>query len=71
MRYFFYKPKKKKILKRLKVFLSKVGGTDVKISHEHKGYVWLNFEEARSCIRHKNMRDMYIFPSWIIGNWLS
>jgi DNA polymerase len=58
MRYFFYKPKKKKILKRLKVFLSKVGGTDVKISHEHKGYVWLNFEEARSSIRHKNMRDM-------------
>ncbi|MBI5377121.1 MAG: NUDIX domain-containing protein [Thaumarchaeota archaeon] len=39
-------------------FLAKTKTTDVKISHEHLGFVWLNFDEALKKVTYKNAKDI-------------
>jgi 8-oxo-dGTP pyrophosphatase MutT (NUDIX family) len=39
-------------------FLAKTKTTDVKISHEHLGFVWLNFDDALKKVTYKNAKDL-------------
>jgi len=43
---YFFQLKEKTIFKRVIFYLVKTGEIEVKISEEHIGYDWLNFEEA-------------------------
>ncbi|MEK6834424.1 MAG: NUDIX domain-containing protein [Thermoproteota archaeon] len=44
--------------KEVVFFLAKTKTTDVKISHEHLGFVWLNFDDALKKVTYKNARDL-------------
>ena len=44
--------------KEVVFFLAKTKTIDVKISHEHLGFVWLNFDDALKKVTYKNARDL-------------
>jgi 8-oxo-dGTP pyrophosphatase MutT (NUDIX family) len=44
--------------KEVVFFLAKTKTTDVKISHEHLGFVWLNFDDALKKVTYKNAKDL-------------
>lgn len=46
------------IHKEVIFFLAKTKTTDVKISHEHLGYVWLSFDEALKKLTYKNAKNI-------------
>ncbi len=55
--YFFY-DKKEKVSKDLTYFIAKAESNEVKISYEHKGYVWLTPDEGLEKIKFKDTREM-------------
>ena len=59
-RYFFIR-EKKKILKRVKFFISKAESDSVKISEEHKGYEWCSIGDAASKLKYRDL--VRILPS--------
>jgi uracil-DNA glycosylase len=56
-RYFFYKGREK-VMKSVRIFISKVGEEKVRISYEHKGFEWLEYDEAYKKIKFKDMRKV-------------
>jgi 8-oxo-dGTP pyrophosphatase MutT (NUDIX family) len=44
--------------KEVVFFLAKTKTTDVKISHEHLGFVWLNFDDTLKKVTYKNAKDL-------------
>ncbi len=44
--------------KQVAFFLAKTKTTDVKISHEHLGFVWLGFDDALKKLTYKNARSI-------------
>lgn len=44
--------------KEVVFFLAKTKTTDVKISHEHLGFVWLNFDDALKKVTYKSAKDL-------------
>ncbi|HSF28241.1 MAG TPA: NUDIX domain-containing protein [Nitrosopumilaceae archaeon] len=46
------------IHKEVIFFLAKTKTTDVKISYEHLGYVWLSFDEALKKLTYKNAKNI-------------
>lgn len=44
--------------KEVVFFLAKTKTVDVKISHEHLGFVWLNFDDALKKVTYKNAKDI-------------
>ncbi|HXV38935.1 MAG TPA: NUDIX domain-containing protein [Nitrosopumilaceae archaeon] len=46
------------IHKEVIFFLAKTKTIDVKISHEHLGYVWLSFDEALKKLTYKNAKNI-------------
>ncbi len=44
--------------KEVVFFLAKTKTTDVKISHEHLGFVWLSFNDALKKLTYKNARNI-------------
>ncbi|MDE1845728.1 MAG: NUDIX domain-containing protein [Candidatus Micrarchaeota archaeon] len=55
---YFFKERGTEILKKVSMFLAKVNGDHVKISHEHSGYKWMEREEALKKIGYKNMKKI-------------
>jgi uracil-DNA glycosylase len=53
-KYFFFE-KGKKIMKTVRFFIAESKSTHVRISHEHKGYLWAEPEEMVRLLGHKNM----------------
>lgn len=56
-KYFFYVGKKK-IFKQAKFFIAESKTKSVKISHEHKGHEWVDYETAIKKIKYKNLREL-------------
>ncbi len=55
--YFTYKGTK--ILKHVGMYLSEIpSDTDIKISGEHSGYIWINYQEAMQALRFGNQQDL-------------
>lgn len=46
------------VFKLVVFLLAQTNAEDVKISHEHKGYVWLPFEQAVKKITYKNAKEL-------------
>jgi 8-oxo-dGTP pyrophosphatase MutT (NUDIX family) len=44
--------------KEVVFFLAKTKTVDVKISHEHLGFVWLNFDDALKKLTYKNAKNI-------------
>ena len=44
--------------KEVVFFLAKTKTTDVKISHEHLGFVWLTFDDALKKLTYKNAKNI-------------
>ncbi|MGI0041884.1 MAG: diadenosine tetraphosphate hydrolase, partial [Nitrosopumilaceae archaeon] len=44
--------------KEIVFFLAKAKTTDVKISHEHLGFVWLSFNDALKKLTYKNAQNV-------------
>ncbi|MDJ0274326.1 MAG: bis(5'-nucleosyl)-tetraphosphatase [Nitrososphaerota archaeon] len=55
---YFYTEKGEKVHKSVVYYLGKSKTTDVRISHEHKGFEWLPFEEAMSRLRFRTSREV-------------
>ncbi len=48
-----------KIFKRVKMFLARINSeTEIKVSWEHTGYVWLDYESAYDKLKFQNQKDM-------------
>jgi 8-oxo-dGTP pyrophosphatase MutT (NUDIX family) len=56
--YFFTDKNKNLISKEVYFYLAKVAKKDVKISHEHKGFIWLEYKKARKKITFDNTREI-------------
>lgn len=56
-RYFFFKGREK-VIKNVRIFISMVGEEKVRISYEHKGFEWLEYDEAYEKIKFKDMRKV-------------
>ena len=46
--------------KEVVFFLAKTKTTDIKISHEHLGFAWLNFDDALKKLTYKNAKNTMI-----------
>jgi len=55
--YFYYR-ERRRIKKRVIYFLARARSKDVKLSWEHKGYVWLPFGQALARIAFENSRGV-------------
>lgn len=55
---YFFKRKGQLIHKTVTFFLGETTGSDVKISHEHQGYLWLDYSSALSKITFENAREI-------------
>ena len=55
---YFYFWEGQKISKTVIFFLAEAKSKDVTISHEHKGFQWLEFKEAMENITFKNSKDI-------------
>ncbi|MCI4464718.1 MAG: NUDIX domain-containing protein [Thermoproteus sp.] len=55
--YFYYR-ERRRIKKRVIYFLARARSKDVKLSWEHKGYVWLPFGQALARITFENSREV-------------
>lgn len=54
----FYKRENKTIYKEVVYFLAEAKTEEVKISEEHLGYAWLNYENAFKKIQFKNSQEI-------------
>jgi 8-oxo-dGTP pyrophosphatase MutT (NUDIX family) len=50
----------KEVRKEVVFFLAKTKTTDVKISHEHLDYIWLEFDEALQKTTYQNAKNLLI-----------
>ncbi len=55
---FFFKLKGKNIIKIATFLLAETRTKKVKLSHEHKDYVWLEYEEALEKLTFKNSKEV-------------
>lgn len=55
---YFFKAEGKNIFKIVTFYLAETQQTDVKISYEHTGYVWLTYEEAQAKLAFQNARQI-------------
>lgn len=55
---YFYKRDNKLTKKSVVFFLAETKTKEIKLSHEHIGFVWLPFEEALKKLTHKNAKDL-------------
>jgi len=55
---YFYKRKGKRIHKEVTYFLVETEEKEVKVSYEHKGYEWLNLEEALNLLSFNNTKEI-------------
>ena len=55
---FFFKLKGKNIMKIATFLLAETETKEVKLSHEHKDYVWLEYEEALEKLTFKNSKEI-------------
>jgi len=55
---FFFKLKEKNIMKIATFLLTETKNKEVKLSHEHKDYTWLEYEEASKKLTFKNSREV-------------
>jgi 8-oxo-dGTP pyrophosphatase MutT (NUDIX family) len=55
---YHYKRDGELIHKEVVFFLAKTKTTDVKISHEHLGFVWLSFNDALKRLTYKNAQNV-------------
>lgn len=46
------------VFKLVVFYLAKTDSEDVKISHEHKGFVWLSFEQSVKKLTFKNAKEL-------------
>lgn len=53
---YFFNSKKGRVLKGVSYFLARVESEKVKISSEHVGYRWLDYEEAMKQVKFKDMK---------------
>ena len=49
---------RKKIRKKVIFFLAKTNSQEVKLSHEHQDFVWLNYDNALNKVTYKNAVNM-------------
>jgi len=57
---YFYKKENKTIYKEVFFFLAETETKEIKISYEHIGYEWLNFEDALARLKFKNDKEVFI-----------
>ncbi len=55
---YFFKDNKDLVFKQVSYFLVRANTDQVKISWEHKGYLWLPFNEAKKRLTHKNSQEI-------------
>jgi 8-oxo-dGTP pyrophosphatase MutT (NUDIX family) len=55
---YFYQREGKRIYKTVIFFLSRTRTKEVKISFEHQGFEWLNYEKALKKLTHKNAKEI-------------
>lgn len=58
MYYEFDRGKKERVKKTVVYFLAEAMGDDVKISHEHRNFIWLPFKQAEAKLTFENARDL-------------
>lgn len=58
MYYEFDRGKKERVKKTVIYFLAEAMGNSVKISHEHKNFIWLPFKEAERKLTFENARGL-------------
>ena len=56
---FFFKLKGKDIMKIATFLLAETKTKEVKLSHEHKDYVWLEYKEALERLTFKNSKEVF------------
>jgi len=66
---FFYK-RKNLIIKEVTYLLAETKNKNVKISFEHKDFLWLNYEDALNKITFKNSKDILKKANKILMNSL-
>ncbi|EKD63929.1 MAG: NUDIX hydrolase [uncultured bacterium] len=57
MEYFYYRDGEKSF-KRVVFFLGRVKGGEVKVSHEHIGYEWLNYAKAYERLTFQSAKEL-------------
>ena len=55
---YFFRSKGETVFKEAVFYLIEAKSTDVRISHEHKGFKWLPFDDALQLITYKNSKDV-------------
>ncbi len=65
IRYFFYR-KKNRVFKKVKVFLAEADSKNVKISDEHVGYEWADYESVSQKIKFKDMKRVFALAAGYI-----
>jgi len=56
---YFFTYKGTKILKHVGMFLAEIPfNTTIKVSNEHRGYIWINYREALQALRFGNQRNL-------------
>lgn len=56
--YTFYDQDRNRVEKTVYFFIGKAQSSSVTISHEHQGYVWLDYDQAMYRLTYKNARDV-------------
>ena len=55
---YYYKKRGETVHKEVIYFLAGTDEKDIKLSFEHKGYTWLNFEQALKLVSFDNSREL-------------
>ena len=55
---YYYKKNKDTVYKEVTFFLAFTSQKEIKISNEHNGYKWADFEEAYKLVKFKNTREV-------------
>jgi 8-oxo-dGTP pyrophosphatase MutT (NUDIX family) len=55
---YYYKKRGETVHKEVIYFLAETDETDIKLSFEHKGYTWLNFDQALNLVSFDNSREL-------------
>lgn len=55
---FFYMKERRLTKKRIVYFLAETNNEDVKISHEHTSYSWLEIDDALARLKHKGAKEI-------------
>lgn len=57
--HYFFKQDGELMSKNVIFFLAETNTTEIKLSHEHKGFEWLNYENARKKITFNDSRKVF------------